>query len=67
MKHWNIRMFWWECAKHGEWIGVADCFSHTFHFPRFIRHRICDAWDRYLGVTDDEMEKRAPETPGEVE
>lgn len=62
MRH-HYKMFWWSLVKRGEWIGVLDCLSHALHFPKIIRHRICDAWDRYLGVSDDELERTNPGTP----
>jgi hypothetical protein len=44
----------WEFVKHREWIGAADCLVHILHAPKFIRNPVCDAWDNYLGVNDDD-------------
>jgi hypothetical protein len=49
--------------KHGEWLGVLDEVVHRLHAPAVIRHPICRAWDRYLGM--DGVEDDIPETdPG---
>lgn len=50
----NNPSFFWALVKHREWIGVADSLVHILHAPKFIRNPVCDAWDNYLGVNDDD-------------
>jgi hypothetical protein len=58
--HEIYKSYVWTLIRKKEWIGVLDSISHALHFPKPIRHPICNAWDRYLGVTDDEMGRQAP-------
>ena len=37
-------------VRHGNWWGVLDTIGHTLHFPRWLQSRICDRYDRALGV-----------------
>jgi hypothetical protein len=43
-----------KLIKHGEWLRILDEIAHRMHFPQVIRKRICNAWDRHLGVDDDD-------------
>lgn len=52
----------WTLLKNKEWIGVADWLGHALHLPKELRRPLCDAWDRYLGVSDDELERTHPGT-----
>ena len=35
-------------------LGVLDETAHKLHFPKLIQRPLCDAWDWYLGVFDDD-------------
>ena len=48
----------WTLIRSREWIGVADWAVHALHLPKEIRYPVCDAWDKYLGVTEDEMHRK---------
>lgn len=43
-----------------DWDGVADTIGHYLPLPKFIQHRLCDRWDRYLGLTDEEIDRTGP-------
>lgn len=45
-------------VRRGEWIGVLDTVAHAVHLPALFRRPICNAWDRYLGVTEGEMNRK---------
>jgi hypothetical protein len=48
----------WVLIKNRDWVGVLDHISHALHFPKLIKNPICDAWDKHLGVTEDEMHRK---------
>lgn len=35
-------------------LGYLDEACHALHAPGFLQHPVCDAWDWYLGVYDDD-------------
>lgn len=48
-----MKSYFWTLVRYREWWGVLDGISHALHFPKPVRHRICNAWDKYLGADDD--------------
>jgi len=44
----------------GEWVGALDWFGHALHLPKVVMRPVCNAWDRYLGLTDSEIRRHAP-------
>jgi hypothetical protein len=35
-------------------LGMLDEAGHKLHLPKFLQRPICDAWDWYLGVFNDD-------------
>ena len=43
----------WEGGRYHV-LGMLDETAHKLHFPKLIQRPLCDAWDWYLGVFDDD-------------
>ncbi len=43
----------WEGGRYHA-LGALDETAHKLHFPKLIQRPLCDTWDWYLGVFDDD-------------